>query len=252
MVHAFHYLGGVTQVILTDNMKLVVLDRQGEQVRWNPRFLDFASYYGFVPRACHPCRSQAKGKTERTIEFVRGNFWPGLISSSLQDLNRQAWLWMEEVNDQSRSTTREIPYDRLARENLRSLSGQPDYDTSHVSYCEVAKDSLLSYRGNRCSVPHAYAGKTVVVKELVGGGLIRICFKQTTITENRLAPGKGAMVIQDAHYRGLIRRRWGRPLTNPPPRELAAGPGVGRHFMVSEVEVQPLWVYDQVSYAATV
>lgn len=67
LVHAFHYLGGVSEVILTDNIKAVVLDRQGEQVRWNPRFLDFASYYGFVPRACPLYRPETKGKIERTI-----------------------------------------------------------------------------------------------------------------------------------------------------------------------------------------
>jgi len=44
LVPAFHYLGGVTEVILTDNRKTVVLDRGGGQIRWNPKFLDFASY----------------------------------------------------------------------------------------------------------------------------------------------------------------------------------------------------------------
>jgi len=252
LIHAFHYLGGVTEVILSDNMKTVVLDRQGEQVRWNPRFLDFASYYGFVPRACHPYRPQTKGKIERTIEFLRGNFWPGLRFSSLEDLNRQVWAWMEEVNHQPHSTTREVPYERLARENLRPINGQPDYDTSYVSYRQVAKDCLLSYRGNRYSVPHRYAGKTVGVKEPVGGGLIRICSQQTTIAEHRLALGKGAMVIQDEHYRGLVRRPRGRPPTGPPPRELAAGPGVGRHFAVPEVEVRLLAVYEEVSHVAAI
>jgi transposase len=54
LVHALHYLGGVPEVIWTDKMKTVVRDRGGGQIRWNPKFLDFASYDGFLPRACHP------------------------------------------------------------------------------------------------------------------------------------------------------------------------------------------------------
>jgi transposase len=252
LVHAFHYLGGVTEVMLTDNMKTVVLDRQDGQIRWNPRFLDFASYYGFVPRACHPYRPQTKGKIERTIEFLRGNFWPGLSFTSLEDLNRQAWGWMEEVNHRPHNTTREVPYERLARENLHPVANQPDYDTSYVAYRQVAKDCLLSYRGNRYSVPHRYAGKTVVVKEAVGGGWLRICHPEGTLAQHRLATGKGAMVIQHEHYQGLIRRPRGRPPSAAPPRELAAGPGVGQHFVVPEVEVRPLAVYEEVSHVAAV
>jgi Mu transposase, C-terminal domain len=233
-------------------MKSVVLGRQGDQVRWNPRFLDFASYYSFLPRACHPYRPETKGKIERTIEFLRGNFWPGLSFTSLEDLNRQAWVWMEEINHHPHRTTREVPYERRLRENLRPLSGQTDYDTSYVSYRQVAKDCLVSYRGNHYSVPHAYAGKAVVVKEPVGAGLIRLCHQEQTIAEHRLAFGKGAIVIQDQHYRGLVRRPRGRPPSPPPLRELIAGPGVGRHFAVPEVEVRSLAAYEEVNHVAAI
>jgi transposase len=252
LVHAFHYLGGVTEVILTDNMKSVVLDRAGEQVRWHPKFLDFASYYGFLPRACHPYRPETKGKVERTIGFVRGNFWPGLTFSSLADLNRQGWAWMEAVNHQPHSTTREVPYERLKRENLRSIAAQPDYDTSYVSYRQVQKDCLFSYRGNHYSVPHRYAGKAVVVKEPVGGEVIRVCYQQEQIAAHRLATGKGTLVIAPEHYHGLPRRPRGRPTAAAPPRQLTPGPGVGRHRPVPEVEVRPLWIYEEVSDVATV
>jgi len=79
-----------------------------------------------------------------------------------------------------------------------------------------------------------------------------LCSQQTTIGEHRLASGKGAMVIRDEHYRGLLRRLRGRPPSAPPPRELVAGPGVGRHFAVPEVEVRPLAAYEEVSHVAAI
>jgi hypothetical protein len=213
--------------------------------------LDFASYYGFVPRVCRPYRPQTKGKIEATIKFVRGNFWPGVSFSSLADLNRQAWLWLEEVNHRPHGTTGEVPYQRLVREGLASIEGQPDYDTSYVQDRQVAKDCLVSYRGNRYSVPHRYAGKRVLVTEPVAGGRIRICYQQETIAEHCLAPGRAVMILQPEHYQGLLRPRRAAPAAVAE-RVLSAGPGVGRHFVVPEVEARPLSVYEEVSDVAAI
>ncbi len=90
MVHAFEFFGGVTQTVLTDNMKTVVVDRVDGQPRFHPKMLDFASCYGFVPRVCRPYRPETKGKIESTIRFIKGNFWPGIQFDSLKELNRQA------------------------------------------------------------------------------------------------------------------------------------------------------------------
>jgi hypothetical protein len=66
-------------------------------------------------------------------------------------VNRQALAWCEEANHRVHATTREVPADRFAREELMRLNGQPDYDASYVSHCLVAKDCMLAYRGNRYS-----------------------------------------------------------------------------------------------------
>jgi transposase len=62
MLHALTYFGGVPQTVLTDNMKRVIVDRIDGQPRFHARLLDFASYYGFVPRVCRPYRPQMKEK----------------------------------------------------------------------------------------------------------------------------------------------------------------------------------------------
>jgi len=58
-LHGFQYLGGVTKEMLHDNLKTAVLTRASDgTIRWHPRYLDFAEYYGFTPRACRsPCGS---------------------------------------------------------------------------------------------------------------------------------------------------------------------------------------------------
>jgi transposase len=139
MVHGFRYFGGVTESVLTDRMKTVLLDQKGGELHFNQKFLQFAAYYGFVPRVCRPYRPETKGKIESTVRFVKQNFWPGIAFASLADLNQQAHAWMEKVNHQVHSTTREVPYQRLPQERLLLLDEQPDYDTSYMEDRRVAK-----------------------------------------------------------------------------------------------------------------
>lgn len=257
MVHGFHYFGGVTESVLTDRMKTVLLDQIGGELHFNQKFLQFAAYYGFVPRVCRPYRPETKGKIESTVRFVKQNFWPGIAFGSLPDLNQQARAWMEKVNHQVHSTTREVPYQRLPEERLLLLDEQPDYDTSYMEDRRVAKDCLLSYRGNRYSVPFRFAGKTVLVREPVASGRIEIYSEIKVIAEHRLAEGRGVMVSDPAHYAGLAEQR--RPRGPAPPQcppspvvELTPGPGVGRGFLAPEVEQRSLAVYEEVADVAAI
>ena len=69
----------------------------------------------------------------------------------MKDLNRQALAWCEEANRRVHATTREIPAVRFPHEGLTPLNDQPAYDTSYVSHRQVARNCLVSYRGNRYS-----------------------------------------------------------------------------------------------------
>ena len=70
-VNAFHHLGGVARVCLYDNFKAVVLRHDAEGPLYNPKFLAFATHYGFRPQACQVRRPQTKGKVERKFSLCR-------------------------------------------------------------------------------------------------------------------------------------------------------------------------------------
>jgi transposase len=110
---AFAYFGGVPQELLFDQMKAVItrdLRLEGGALVRNAEFLRFAHHWGFTPRACRPYRAQTKGKVERPVRYLRGNFVYGRIFLQDADLDHQRALWLDRVaNVRLHATTRERP-----------------------------------------------------------------------------------------------------------------------------------------------
>ena len=117
---AFAYFGGVPQELLFDQMKAVItrdLRLEGGALVRNAEFLRFARHWGFTARACRPYRAQTKGKVERPVRYLRGNFVYGRTFLQDADLDHQRQRWLEQVaNVRVHGTTRERPRVRFDRE----------------------------------------------------------------------------------------------------------------------------------------
>lgn len=243
-LHAFQYFGGIPREILHDNLKTAVLGRDAEgHVHWHPRYLDFAHTYGFTPRACQPYRAQTKGKVERGMRYVRGNFWPGLHFTDLADLNRQAILWLDRVaNCRRHGTTHQVPAELLPAEGLAPIGARPAYDTSLISYRRCSRDCLVSYDGNYYSAPAEFAGQRLLVKETEQGQLLLLSLQNEEVARHTLSPAHQQRVVQPGHYALLrpLSRLSKLPLTvqvlatAAPPVLLPQAP---------TVEVRPLQTY---------
>ena len=93
-VLAFEAWGGVPRVILSDNLKSAVLERIGDAIRFNPQHLAFASHYRFEPRPVAVARGNGKGRVERSIRYIRENFFAARAFANVDDLNAQARAWV--------------------------------------------------------------------------------------------------------------------------------------------------------------
>jgi transposase len=131
---AFAYFGGVPQELLFDQMKAVItrdLRLEGGDLVRNAEFLRFANHWGFTPRACRPYRAQTKGKVERPVRYVRGNFIYGRDFISDADLDHQRLLWLDYVaNVRLHRTINEKPQVRFERDErllLQPMAARPYY-----------------------------------------------------------------------------------------------------------------------------
>jgi transposase len=200
-INAFRYLGGYPEEILYDNMKQVVIKRllKQEESTLNRQFEDFAGFYGFKPILCRPYRGQTKGKIERTVLFVRDNFFTGIKYDSLNDLNGQALAWCNKVNGKEHSTTGEIPFERLKKESLSPLTRE--YIIDRINLRRVEKDCLISFAGNKYSVPSEYVGKDVAVVGL--DNMLAAYYEGKQIALHKISYLKKDMIVNPVHYQSL-------------------------------------------------
>jgi transposase len=200
-MNAFRYFGGVTDTILYDNMTTVALSREGKNIHWNPRFMDFASYYGFIPRLCLPRRKETKGKVERPYSYIRSSFFVGSEFVSLPDLNEKAMNWLDNVaNVRIHGTTQEVPFDRLKVENLNPLRDE-DYVIEHSEMRKSHKDCYISFEATRYSVPYQYSCRDLAVK--LKGEDLRIFYGDELIATHKVSYQRGQMITNPEHFKGI-------------------------------------------------
>jgi transposase len=199
----FSQAGGVARQIVYDNMKTVTLGRDTENKPiWQPRFIDFALYYGFKPVACTPYRPRSKGKVEASVRYIKENFCPGRRFSDLADLNNQLQHWLNTVaNIRTHGTTRERPLDLLGRETLQQLPASP-FPTAVRFPRQVSRDGFFSYEGVLYSVPWHLAGGQVEVQELAGGRL-HVWWHGTIVAEHTMPRDNSHRIVDPKHMEGL-------------------------------------------------
>jgi len=175
LIRSFEYFSGVTEEVLVDNQKCAVLEypSQGKPY-FNERFVDLAGHYGFTPRACRPYRARTKGKDERMVGYVKGNFFVRYRSfESWAHLNQLAEHWLvEEADQRLQGTVKEVVAERFERERpaLKPLP-KMRYDTAYFEFRRVAYDSYIDVHGNRYSVPAELVGQRVAVRIGLDGAL---------------------------------------------------------------------------------
>jgi transposase len=242
-IRAFREVGGVTREILYDNMKTVILDVDKQIL--NPKFLDFAGHYGFVPKVCQPYRAQTKGKVERVIGYIRDNFFKGRSFADLGHLNRMFGSWLKETaNKRVHGTTGEIPEIRLQQErtHLIAIEGKRDYETRILEPRTVARDCYMTFHGNRYSIPWQYGANLVFVC-VTSDERVQIFHDGQLIATHVLERGRGKTVTIEEHHKGLWKEVMGRKEGMMQVGEIL--PGILSTWQaVPEVEKRDLTIYE--------
>ena len=165
LLNAFRYFNGTPEELLFDNMMTAVTERCGSVIRFNDAFLDFLRIFKIIPRACHIRSPQEKGKIEKSIDYLRHNFWPLRTFTDLDDVQRQVNHWRDTVcNVRIHQTTGERPLDRFSRvKNLRPLPPLLP-DCRETASLLVHQDFAVRFDDNSYTAPPWATGRYITLK----------------------------------------------------------------------------------------
>jgi hypothetical protein len=165
--HAFEYFGAVPEKIMIDNLKTGVLYRPtGQDIVFNPKYLDFAHHYGFKIKACGVRKGNEKGRVENGVGYVKKNFLNGLELTHFDALNPSVKCWMDEIaNVRIHGETRKKPVDCLPEDlqAMRPVNPNP-YDIARIETARSTRLFRVSLDTNRYSVPAEYASASLILK----------------------------------------------------------------------------------------
>jgi transposase len=209
-IEAFEAFGGVPRQLLYDNLKSVVLDRVGNDVRFHPRILELAGHYHFAPVPCAPYRGNEKGKVERTIQYLRHAFFAARTFSSVSELNRQLHAWIADTAHERpcpRDPDRRSVGDVFAAEKPRLLQ-LPDkrFETDLVRAVTSGKQPYVRFDRNDYSIPHTLV--RVPVTLIASEDEVRIADATGVIVARHVRSWSRGDVVEDpAHIHGLAQEK---------------------------------------------
>ena len=240
---AFGFFGGVTEEILYDNPKTMVIKRESGTVVLHGVFEDFARHWGYQPRFCRPYRPQTKGKVENGIKYVKRNFLAGRRFRDRTHLNEELARWNQEVADlRIHGTTGARPIDRFREERLVPCPTVPPYLSGLPGTRTVSRDGWVHWKGHRYSVPLSWGPITVRAQEEEGRVVIQ-------------SPDQGevrhALLVGDAGQSRLVADHHRLPTVETSPSSAAetTPPQHDPRWQEEEVQVRNLQEYDLLATA---
>lgn len=208
-VKGFEFFGGVPRDLLYDNLKSVVLERQGNAIRFHPRLLELAGHYHFAPKPCAPYRGNEKGKVERTIRYLRDSFFAGRSFGSVAELNEQLARWLKDT-----AYARRVPGDPSGRTVRQALEEerahllplpQHRFEADFIRPATSGKTPYIRFDGNDYSIPDEYVRRPLTLA--ASEDTVRLLDGTHEVARHARCWDKGQLIEEPAHLEALAKKK---------------------------------------------
>ena len=156
---AFDYFGGVTEVVIPDNLKSGVTKSCYYEPDINPSYQDFATHYGIAVIPTRVRKPRDKGKVEKSVQVVERRILAPLRNRkffSIEELNQAISAKLKELNDrpmQEYNCSRRDLFEQTEQEMLRPLP-VTEYIFKEVRKAKVNIDYHVAFEKSFYSVPY--------------------------------------------------------------------------------------------------
>lgn len=196
---SFSHFEGIAHEYVYDQTKLVAIQEKYREVIFNEAFHQFALKAGFFPHVCEGYDPQSKGKVERCVSEVKHGLLYGQRYSDMDDLRHKLIEWLIIFNKRTHATTQQQPLE-VWNEEKHSFRQIPDAFVSTQTR-KADKTGIISYSGNKYSVPMAFQGRQVIVEETDGNLHITDPLNRKIIATHSIPNTKGNLIKNCNHYR---------------------------------------------------
>ena len=190
----FEYFGGVTEIVVPDNLRSGVSQACRYDPQTNPSYQQLASHYGVAVIPARPYKPKDKAKAEVGVQVVERWIMMRLRHHtffSLSELNHCISALLEELNNKpfkQMPGSRRDAFESLDRPALKPLPVQP-YRFVEIKVVKVNIDYHVQFNQHHYSVPHQYVGEKLELH--AGETLIQIYFKGALIASHPRKTGYG-------------------------------------------------------------
>jgi transposase len=163
---AWRFFGGVFWVLIPDNMSPIIADADPVNPRFTVGWLDYAQHCGFATDPARVRHAQDKPRVERSVQYVRGNFFAGEEFVDLADAQARAEKWCRESAGQRiHGTLQARPVQVFTECEVSALLAVPDpYDVPIFTRVKVHRDFHVEVGKALYSAPKAYLGQPLDVR----------------------------------------------------------------------------------------
>jgi transposase len=192
--HALEYFGGVPGRIVIDNLKAGITRAVWDEPQLQMAYRECAEHYAFLVQPCRPRTPEHKGKVERGVDYVQGNFLGGRGQMSLAQANREVRAWcLGAAGMRIHGTTKERPLERFMQIEQAQLKPLPAeaYDLAIWKKNKLHRDCHLVFEGSYYSAPFRLLGRNLWI--CAGTSQVRIYgndYKLIATHERAAKPGE--------------------------------------------------------------
>ena len=163
---AFQRLGGVTKVVVLDNLKEGVLKPDIYDPALNPLYSDVLKHYGVVALPCRVRDPDRKGKVERSVGHAKRTALKGKRFESLDEAQAYLDRWEERWADTRIHGTTKRQVKAMFAEELPTLQPLPLEPFRYYEYGKrtVSLDGCVEVQGAYYGTPPGWIGRRVHVQ----------------------------------------------------------------------------------------
>lgn len=187
-IHAYAYFGGVTRILVPDNLKTGVTANTRYETQLNQSYQELAEYYGTAIVPARVRKPQDKGLVEKSVGFSTTWITAALREHrffSFSEVKEAVAERLEFINTkpfQKRPGCRREAYFSEEKEFMLPLPKRP-YEPAVWKQQTVGNDYLISDGLNKYSVPFDLIGEQVQIR--LTRDLIEVYFKGSRMTSHK-------------------------------------------------------------------